>query len=122
MGIAYPSDIDTFDLGARQNLCKDMVFSDDMQGGQDITRYLIGLGHRYIWFVGNTRLPWFARCFEGYNRAISDAGLTPQHSDIDSEDGAEIGYLGAKSILTSGAPVTAIFAGNDPNAWCLQSG
>jgi DNA-binding LacI/PurR family transcriptional regulator len=44
MGIAYPSDIDTFDLGARQNLCKDMVFSDDMQGGQDVTRYLIGLG------------------------------------------------------------------------------
>jgi DNA-binding LacI/PurR family transcriptional regulator len=99
-----------------RDLCKDMVFSDDIQGGQDITRYLIGLGHRDIWFVGNKRLPWFARCFEGYSRAIVEAGLTPQHSSIDSEDDAEIGYLGAKSILTSGEPVTAIFAGNDPTA------
>ena len=39
-----------------RDLCKDMVFSDDIQGGQDITRYLIGLGHRDIWYVGNIRL------------------------------------------------------------------
>jgi DNA-binding LacI/PurR family transcriptional regulator len=99
-----------------QDLCKDMVFSDDIQGGQDITRYLVGLGHRDIWYVGNIRLPWFARCFEGYSRAIREAGLTPRITDIDSEDDEEIGYLGAKSILTSGEPVTAIFAGNDPTA------
>ena len=40
-----------------------------------MTRYLIGLGHRDIWFVGNTRLPWFARCFAGYGQAMDDAGL-----------------------------------------------
>jgi DNA-binding LacI/PurR family transcriptional regulator len=81
-----------------------------------MTRYLISLGHRHICFVGNTRLPWFARCFEGYRRSMEEAGLTPRQSSIDSEDDAEIGYLGTKSLLSTGEPVTAIFAGNDPTA------
>jgi DNA-binding LacI/PurR family transcriptional regulator len=103
-------------IDEQQDLRKDVVFSDDIQGGQDITRYLISLGHRHIWFVGNTRLPWFARCFSGYSRAMDEAGLVPRHSNIDSEDDTAIGYLGTKSLLASGEPVTAIFAGNDPSA------
>ncbi len=94
----------------------DMVFSDDIQGGHDATRYLFSLGHQHIWFVGNTRLPWFARCYEGYRRAMVEAGLTPRNSSIDSEDETDIGYLGTKSLLSKGEPVTAIFAGNDPTA------
>lgn len=94
----------------------DVVFSDDMGGAQDMTRYLITLGHRHIWFVGNTRLPWFARCFEGYSRAMQEAGLPSCPSSIDSEDDTEIGYLGTKSLLARGVPVTAIFSGNDPTA------
>ena len=43
-----------------------MVYSDDVQGGQEMTKYLLSLGHRDIWFVGNVRLPWFARHYEGY--------------------------------------------------------
>jgi DNA-binding LacI/PurR family transcriptional regulator len=94
----------------------DVIFSDDTGGSEDVTRYLLGLGHRDIWFVGNTRLPWFARCFEGYRRAMEAMGLVPHCSSIDSEDDAEIGYLGTKSLLASGEAVTAIFAGNDPTA------
>jgi DNA-binding LacI/PurR family transcriptional regulator len=94
----------------------DVVFSDDVQGGYDITRHLIGLGHRHIGFVGNTRLPWFSRCFMGYRRAMDEAGLVPLQSDIHSEDDAEIGYLGTKSLLAGNEAVTAIFAGNDPTA------
>jgi len=41
----------------------DLIFSDDTRGAVEMTRYLISMGHRHIWFVGNTRLPWFARCF-----------------------------------------------------------
>jgi DNA-binding LacI/PurR family transcriptional regulator len=91
----------------------DATFSDDIQGGQEMTQYLIGLGHRSIGFVGNLRLPWFARCFEGYRRAMEAAGLTPLSSTIDSEADDEIGYLGTKSLLAQGKAVTAIFAGND---------
>ena len=100
----------------------DVVFSDDIQGGLDATRYLIGLGHRHIWFVGNLRLPWFARCYEGYRRAMEEARLQPRHSTIDSEDETDIGYLGTKSLLARGEQVTAIFAGNDPTAHGVYKG
>jgi DNA-binding LacI/PurR family transcriptional regulator len=100
----------------------DMVFSDDVQGGFDATRYLIGLGHKHICYVGNIRLPWFARCYEGYRRAMVEAGLRPRSSSIDSEDETDIGYLGTKSLLSKGEPVTAIFAGNDPTAHGVYKG
>ena len=105
-------------IGKRQDLQNnDVVLGDDIQGGQDATRYLIGLGHRNIWFVGNTRLPWFARCFEGYQRAMHESGLVPRESSIDSEDSTETGYLGTKSLLARDESVTAILAGNDTSAY-----
>jgi DNA-binding LacI/PurR family transcriptional regulator len=97
----------------QKDLSSDTVFSDDVRGSQEMTQYLIGLGHRHIGFVGNVRLPWFARCCEGYTRAMIEAGLTAQQSSIDSEDDQECGYLGAKSILSLKERVSAIFAGND---------
>lgn len=103
-------------IGESKNAQYDVIFSDETQGGHDMTRYLIGLGHRNIGFVGNLRLPWFVRCFAGYRSAMSKAGLTPIHSSIDSEDDTEIGYLGAKSLLARDEPPTAIFAGNDQTA------
>jgi DNA-binding LacI/PurR family transcriptional regulator len=94
----------------------DVFFADDIQGGQDATRYLISLGHGHIWFVGNTREPWFARCFEGYRRALEEKGLVARESSTDSPDETESGYLGIKSLLAREEPVTAILAGNDPTA------
>jgi DNA-binding LacI/PurR family transcriptional regulator len=103
-------------LGETSSLKADIVYSDEIQGGYDVTRYLIGLGHRDIWFVGNLRLPWFARGFAGYSRAMAEAGMEPRQSHIASENATEVGYLGTKSLLTRGEPLTAIFAGNDPAA------
>jgi DNA-binding LacI/PurR family transcriptional regulator len=94
----------------------DVVFSDDIQGAFDMTRYLITLGHRNIGFVGNIRLPWFARCFAGYRRAMEEAGLAQHLNSTDSEDDIESGYLGTKSLLARNDKVTAIFAGDDPTA------
>ena len=105
-------------IGKQQDLqTHDVVLGDDIQGGHDATRYLIGLGHRNIWFVGNTRLPWFARCYEGYERAMHEGGLVPRESSIDSEDSTESGYLGTKSLLARDESVTAILAGNDTTAY-----
>ena len=109
-------------IGEQGELNSDVVFSDDINGGQDMAQYLIGIGHRRICFVGNTRLPWFARCFEGYNRAMLEAGLEPLQSSIDTEDDSESGYLGAKSLLTRSDPVTAIIAGNDHTARGVYKG
>ena len=94
----------------------DAVFVDDVHGGFEATQSLINLGHRHIWFVGNTRLPWFARCFQGYKTAMQAAGLDACQSGIDSTEDAESGYLGAKSLLVRDEPVTAILAGNDSTA------
>jgi DNA-binding LacI/PurR family transcriptional regulator len=103
-------------IGEMQDLKNDVIFSDDTQGGHDVTRYLLGLGHRHICFVGNIRLPWFLRCYNGYRQAMEEAGLAPSYGSIDSADDAEVGYLGTKSLLARGEPVTAIFAGNDATA------
>jgi DNA-binding LacI/PurR family transcriptional regulator len=95
---------------------QDVVFTDDIQGAYDMTRYLINLGHRHIGFVGNLRLPWFARCFAGYRRAMDGAGLSQHLNSTDSEDDVESGYLGTKSLLARHKSITAILAGDDPTA------
>jgi LacI family transcriptional regulator len=92
------------------------VYFDDIEGAYDVTRYLQSLGHRRIWYVGNCRMPWFARRYEGYSRAMAEAGLTPLANEFTSDDAEEVGYLATKSILKSGEPVTAIFAGEDAAA------
>ncbi|MFB3920886.1 MAG: LacI family DNA-binding transcriptional regulator [Terriglobia bacterium] len=94
----------------------DVVWFDDIQGGYEATRFLQSLGHHDIWFVGNSRLPWFARRFDGYRMRMEEAGLTPQQAGIDSGDEQEVGYLATKSILVQKKPVTAIFTGSDPAA------
>ena len=93
----------------------DCVATDDVRGSAEITRHLISLGHRKIWYVGDQRLPWYARCAEGYRIAMQDAGLGARFSEIRSED-RELGYLAVKSLLSNGEKPTAIFAGNDQAA------
>jgi len=93
----------------------DCVFTDDVRGSADITRYLIAQGHRNIWYIGNQRLPWFARCARGYRQAMKEAELEPRFSEIGSED-RELGYLAVKALLATGERPTALFVGTDQAA------
>jgi DNA-binding LacI/PurR family transcriptional regulator len=95
-----------------QDQC-DTVWSDENQGGYEMTRHLQSLGHRDIWYVGNCSLPWYARCFQGFSRAMTEAGLPPRISGFDTDKEEELGYLATKSLLGQHEPVTAIFAGGD---------
>jgi LacI family transcriptional regulator len=54
----------------------DVVWFDDQLGAYELTRHLLTLGHRHIWFVGNCQLPWFSRRYEGYRRAMAEANLS----------------------------------------------
>ena len=91
----------------------DRVFYDDVGGTSEMTRYLQTLGHRHIWFVGNTIFPWATRSYLGYMQAMEDAGLPPHLVTIDSMDEIEVGYLGAKTLLSRREPATAIMGATD---------
>jgi LacI family transcriptional regulator len=99
--------------GKWQDELFDVVWFDDIQGTYEATRYLLSLGHRHIWFAGNCRLSWAARRYQGYTRAMTEAGLHPQLSELDSDDYFELGYLSTKSIMSRGNLLTAIVAGSD---------
>lgn len=91
----------------------DVAYSDDIDGAYQATTYLISRGHRSIGFVGNRQLPWFLRCSVGYGRAMAESKLEPIYADIRSDHDSQLGYLGAKSLLTKNEAITAILAGSD---------
>ncbi|MGO8793148.1 MAG: LacI family DNA-binding transcriptional regulator [Terriglobia bacterium] len=91
----------------------DVVWFDDTQGSFEMTRYLLSLGHRHIWFVGHTGLPWFSRRHEGYCRAMREVGLPPRLSQIDSDNDQDVGYVATKALLSRGESIDAIQAGGD---------
>ena len=90
----------------------DVLYSDDVQGAYDLTRHLIAQEHKDIWFIGDTDLPWYARCAKGYRAAMIKSGLPPRLSEIHSE-GHQLGYMATRSVLSRNEPLTAIFAGSD---------
>jgi DNA-binding LacI/PurR family transcriptional regulator len=89
------------------------VYFDDISGAYELSRYLLGLGHREIAFVGNLNLPWYARRYQGYARAMREAGLKAQANERNFREGEEMGYLGTKLILQQARVPTAIFAADD---------
>jgi DNA-binding LacI/PurR family transcriptional regulator len=90
-----------------------VVNFDDIEGARELTSYFLSLGHRDIWFVGNSHLPWFMRRYEGYRQVMEESGMTPHFSDFESNSVDEIGYLATKSIIRNAGTVSAIFAGDD---------
>jgi DNA-binding LacI/PurR family transcriptional regulator len=92
------------------------VFFDDIRGSYDLTVYLLSLGHRQVGFVGNQSLPWYFRRFQGYSKAMREAGLPVLNNDLRSLDAEEMGYVGTRLLLEGTLRPTAIFAGDDPAA------
>jgi LacI family transcriptional regulator len=96
----------------------DQVGWDDFAGGYEATRYLIDLGHRDIWFLGDISLPWYKTRFQGYSKAMCDANLEPRGQTIGLSDNLYAnGYSCMEMILDQHFPVTAIFAGYDDVAY-----
>src|ERR1019366_2477451 len=92
------------------------VFFDDIGGAQEATAYLLSLGHRQIWYIGNCQLTWYGRRKDGYLRAMDEAGLPPLVRDLNIDNSEDLGYLGTKSILSEGRAIPAILAGDDTTA------
>ena len=92
----------------------DVVSMEDAGGMDKAATHLITLGHRRISFIGDLRLPWFRRRYEGYLAALHRAGLPPRVECVDGPgDNFECGLRSAESLLQRLDSCTAIMAGDD---------
>ena len=94
------------------------VSIDDVQASADMTRHLIGLGHRRVGFVvGNPNQTASAKRLRGYRLAMGQAGLDVDESLIAQGDFSyRSGLAAAEQLLDAAVRPTAIFASNDDMA------
>lgn len=104
-------------LGHRAPFCEKFVSveTDDISASMEVTRHLIGLGHRRIAFLtGRPNAPWSVERMEGYRRALSQA-----HIEVDDRlifnagSTIEEGSKAALQMIGEGAGATAVQAVND---------
>jgi LacI family transcriptional regulator len=88
---------------------------DDLLASFNATQHLLNLGHRRIaYLAGPTAAPWAQARFEGYRRALRDAGMDVDDSLVfqagsTTEDGVKV----ASQMLDESAKATAVQAVND---------
>jgi DNA-binding LacI/PurR family transcriptional regulator len=101
----------------------DRVRFDDFSGAVEATQYLIALGHKDIYFIGDTSLPWYRSRHAGYCAAMKEAGIKPSAQTLGLSDNTF--FNGVKSIqmaLEQKVPITAVLAGNDDIAHGVWEG
>lgn len=96
----------------------DRVLFDQVRSGRQPTQYLIELGHREIWYIGDSHLPWYQQRYDGYVAAMRDAGLV-SNALVEglSDDPFLNGLHAAETILQHDAHPTAIIASLDQVAY-----
>ncbi len=104
-------------LGAPAKFCSQFtgIQIDDLLGSYAATQHLLSLGHTRIAFLtGPLSAPWAQDRFEGYRRALREAG-----SDVDEKlvfqagSTVEDGVKAALQMLNESCDATAIQAAND---------
>jgi len=104
-------------LGPPAPFCKNFpgVEIEEQLGSYNITKHLIGLGHKKIaYFTGPVAAPWAHERFEGYRRALREAGLQPDDKFVfQSGNTIEDGVNAALQMLNENCKPTAIQAVSD---------
>jgi len=104
-------------LGHPANFCHGFPFvtPDDLVGSYQATQHLLKLGHRRIAFLcGKMTAPWATERFEGYRRALREAGLEVDEKLVfDAGSKIEDGAKAATHMLNENCKATAIQAVND---------
>lgn len=104
-------------LGQQAPFCEKFasVEVDDLGGSYQLTKYLLDLGHRRIaFFAGSQVLPSSRERFEGYQRALRDAGLEcDDHLVFHAGSTIEEGEKAALQMVNEAPQVTAVQAVND---------
>jgi DNA-binding LacI/PurR family transcriptional regulator len=90
----------------------DAVSTDHVGGARALVRYLVGLGHRRIAYIGDA-LSRSPRHHQGYLEGLREANL-PEESELqvrlEAENIEQIGEQGVQKLLERKTPFTAIFA------------
>ena len=121
-GIPYVLLANNFIASVSRKAVNQVRFDDD-SGAAEATRYLTQLGHKDIWYIGDTSLPWYRTRYEAYVREMKNAGLEPAAQTLAlSDDRFMNGLKSVQAILDHRAPVTAIFAGTDDVAFGAWEG
>jgi DNA-binding LacI/PurR family transcriptional regulator len=110
-------------ISKRRRDLLDRVRFDDFTGAADATRYLIQLGHKHIWYIGDTSLPWYQARYEAFSQVMNEAGLQPMAQTMAlSDDRFLNGMNSVQMLLERRTHVTAIFAGTDDVAYGAWEG
>ncbi len=105
-------------VGSKTRPSLNQVRFDDSGGAAEATRYLIQLGHKHIWYIGDTSLPWYRTRHLAFVREMEKANLTPRAQTLGlSDDRFVNGLKSVQALLDQKAPMTAIFAGTDDVAF-----
>jgi len=95
------------------------VIVDDYKAAYDATKYLIGLGHETIGFIGGDMrdITSGQNRYSGYRNAMTDGGLKLVYEHIRFGDyKVQSGYDKMKELLGVSNPPTAVFAVSDDMA------
>jgi DNA-binding LacI/PurR family transcriptional regulator len=110
-------------LSTQPSPAYDRVRFDDVTGAAEATRYLLALGHKDIFFIGETALPWYHSRYQGYSKAMMEAGLKPLAQTLGLSDNAfSNGIKSIQMMLEQKRKVTAVLAGNDEIAHGVWEG
>lgn len=95
-----------------ENQC---IYIDNVEAGYQATKHLIDFGHRDIALIrGIKDQPDAMKRFEGYTKALADAGIEFDSDLIYQGDfSAQSGVLAVNTMLARSTHFSAIFAAND---------
>jgi DNA-binding LacI/PurR family transcriptional regulator len=101
------------------------IYHDDVDGMRQITRHLIGLGHRRIAYIGNAASGRTTKDrLSGFRREMKSAGLSIRAEYLyeAADGGTEEGELAAKYFLSLSERPTALVCYNDMIAIGMMKG
>ncbi|WP_026375066.1 LacI family DNA-binding transcriptional regulator [Aestuariibacter salexigens] len=89
---------------------------DNFQGGFDVTRHLLNLGHKHFAFIGgaDNSAPEFMARFTGHVDALQQAGVLGQKAyQYDAISTEESGYQAVMTMLAEGYQPDAVVCASD---------
>jgi LacI family transcriptional regulator len=104
------------------------IYVKNFEGGYNLTRHLIDMGHRDIVHITASNINPVAiddihRRREGYQQAMRDAGLEPDpRLLVEGNLQQQSGVLAVEMLMARGRPFSAIFAANDQMAFGARLG